>query len=175
MLPETGSISMQQVNTELKKSGTATISLNDTDVRKLAGKTSGTLSMNDLRGKKASESVNNYSLHSGSYDSNYDSSKTYNFNINIPHKIISGIITLTIVKSHSYGGKESSMNISGIGSIESNGSTKQTKNINVSNLNSGDYNTKVVAYNKVEHSPNQDYQRRDTTYVTVSFTGEWEV
>lgn len=46
----TGTISMSQVNTELQKPSTATISLNDTLVRNLAGKT-GTISMNDLRGK----------------------------------------------------------------------------------------------------------------------------
>lgn len=53
-LPSTGAISMSQVNTELKKSSTATISLNDTDVRKLAGRTSGTISVSDLRGKHLS-------------------------------------------------------------------------------------------------------------------------
>lgn len=50
----TGTISLSQVNTELGKSSTATISLNDSAVRSLAGKTSGTISMNDLRGKSAS-------------------------------------------------------------------------------------------------------------------------
>ena len=47
----TGTISMSQVNTELQKTSTATISLNDTNVRALAEKVSGTISMNDLRGK----------------------------------------------------------------------------------------------------------------------------
>lgn len=54
----TGTISMSQVNVELRKTATALITLNDTAVRKLAGKTSGTISMNDLRGKQYTVSVN---------------------------------------------------------------------------------------------------------------------
>lgn len=42
---------MSQVNTELGYSSTTTISLNQTAVRTLAGVTSGTISMNNLRGK----------------------------------------------------------------------------------------------------------------------------
>jgi hypothetical protein len=42
---------MSQVNTELGYSSTATISLNQTAVRTLAGVPSGTISMNNLRGK----------------------------------------------------------------------------------------------------------------------------
>lgn len=47
----TGTISMSQVNTELGYSSNATISLNQTAVRTLAGVPSGTISMNNLRGK----------------------------------------------------------------------------------------------------------------------------
>lgn len=50
-LPSTGAISMNDVRTELGKTGT--ISLNDSNVRNLAGKTSGTISMGDLRGKSS--------------------------------------------------------------------------------------------------------------------------
>lgn len=46
----TGTISMSQVAAELKISQTG-INLNDSRVRALAGKPSGTISMNDLRGK----------------------------------------------------------------------------------------------------------------------------
>ena len=45
------SISLNQVNVELGRSGTTTISLNETAVRTLAGVASGAISMNDLRGK----------------------------------------------------------------------------------------------------------------------------
>lgn len=48
-----GTISMSQVNTELGLSATAQISLNQAAVRTLAGVASGTISMNDLRGKSA--------------------------------------------------------------------------------------------------------------------------
>lgn len=47
------SISMSQVNTELGRSSTASINLNESAVRTLAGIASGTISMNDLRGKSA--------------------------------------------------------------------------------------------------------------------------
>jgi predicted HNH restriction endonuclease len=47
----TGTISMSQVNTELGRSSTATISLNESAVRTLAGVASGTISMDNLRGK----------------------------------------------------------------------------------------------------------------------------
>lgn len=50
-LPSTGSISMSQVRTELGRNNT--ITLNDSDVRSLAGRTSGTISMSDLRGKSS--------------------------------------------------------------------------------------------------------------------------
>jgi hypothetical protein len=49
-LPITGSISMSSVNTEIGSSSTATIGLNDSGPRNLAGISSGTISMNDLRG-----------------------------------------------------------------------------------------------------------------------------
>lgn len=49
----TGTITMNDVNIELGRSSGGTISLNDSDVRQLAGRPSGTISMNDLRGKSA--------------------------------------------------------------------------------------------------------------------------
>lgn len=42
---------MSQVNTELGRSATASINLNESAVRSLAGVASGTISMNNLRGK----------------------------------------------------------------------------------------------------------------------------
>jgi hypothetical protein len=49
-LPTT-TISMSQVNTELGRSATASINLNESAVRTLAGVPSGAISMNNLRGK----------------------------------------------------------------------------------------------------------------------------
>jgi hypothetical protein len=50
-LPSTGPISLANVNVELGLSSTTAISLNQTNVRTLAGVASGTISMADLRGK----------------------------------------------------------------------------------------------------------------------------
>jgi hypothetical protein len=47
----TGTISMSQVNTELGRSATATISLGESAVRTLAGVASGAISMQNLKGK----------------------------------------------------------------------------------------------------------------------------
>ena len=47
------SISMSQVNTELGRASTAQISLNETAVRTLAGRSSGAIGMGDLRGKSS--------------------------------------------------------------------------------------------------------------------------
>ncbi len=52
----TGTITMNDVNIELGRSSGGTISLNDSDVRNLAGRPSGTISMDDLRGKSAGPS-----------------------------------------------------------------------------------------------------------------------
>lgn len=52
-LPSSGPLSLSQVNVELGKASTAPVSLNDADVRTLAGKPSGAISFADLLGKSA--------------------------------------------------------------------------------------------------------------------------
>ena len=52
-LPSSGTISLNQVNAELKKSATAAISMNDSAVRALAGVASGAISMSNLLGKSS--------------------------------------------------------------------------------------------------------------------------
>lgn len=53
MTTPTGTIGFNDVNTELGKSSTAQIGLNDSAVRSLAGKASGQIAFSDLRGKSA--------------------------------------------------------------------------------------------------------------------------
>lgn len=50
-LPATGPISMRDINLELNKREIALISLNDADVRNLAGVPAGMIAMGELRGK----------------------------------------------------------------------------------------------------------------------------
>lgn len=57
MTTPTGTITLGNVNTELGHSATANITMNNADVRGLAGKPSGIISMNDLRGKSAFPSI----------------------------------------------------------------------------------------------------------------------
>lgn len=52
-LPASGAISLSQVNVELGKASTAVISMNDSDVRSLAGVASGGISMSNLHGKSS--------------------------------------------------------------------------------------------------------------------------
>ena len=53
MTTPTGTISLSNVNVELGKASTTNITMNNADVRTLAGKASGAISMSDLRGKSS--------------------------------------------------------------------------------------------------------------------------
>ena len=55
MLPKNGTISMDDIRKELNKSGS--INLNDSDVRKLANKPSGSISLKDFYGKSNIEII----------------------------------------------------------------------------------------------------------------------
>lgn len=170
-LPSTGSISMSQVNTELKKSATATISLNDSAVRKLAGKTSGTISMNDLRGKKASETVTNYQIYNNSWSGSKYRDNTGNFTVNFPHKIISG--TLIVTSSWSFfSGYDYRKSIGNIKILDQT-IQEQTKNISIADIMSvtGQYYTgwsnKSLGHGDFQYG-------KGTVTVDIKFTGEWE-
>ena len=52
-LPSSGAISLSQVNSELGKSATAAITMNDSAVRSLAGVSSGAIAMSNLHGKSS--------------------------------------------------------------------------------------------------------------------------
>lgn len=72
----TGTITMNDVNIELGRASGALISLNDTDVRTLAGKPSGTISMNDLRGKSNAPSGEFYETWQGPANAGITSNQT---------------------------------------------------------------------------------------------------
>lgn len=59
-IASSGSVSMSTVNTELGLTSTASITLNDTLVRRLAQKSSGAVSLNDCRGKKYASITSGY-------------------------------------------------------------------------------------------------------------------
>lgn len=161
MLPETGSISMSQVNVELKKSETAVITLNDADVRKLAGKPSGTISMNDLRGKSNTVSVKDYVLFNRRY---YDRNKTFNFSITIPKNIAKGNLLI-------YYEPESG---NGENYLKFNNKNMDTGNnyIDISGYKIGTILNGTVS---VGHRYNSNGAQAETgATVKISFTGEWE-
>ncbi|MBN8245138.1 hypothetical protein JF546_19140 [Nitratireductor aquimarinus] len=57
-LPSSGDITLAMVNVELGRSASAALSLNDPEVRQLAGRPSGQISLSDLRGKSREIVVN---------------------------------------------------------------------------------------------------------------------
>lgn len=161
MLPETGSISMSQVNVELKKNETAVITLNDTDVRKLAGKPSGVISMNDLRGKKNSEYVENYQIYSNTWEGER---KSGSFTINFPKKVISG--KLIIDSFCSRGTDKAYVTILG---VECSGEYR-TFTIDVPE------NTTSItgSYYTGRHINSNGTTQPGRASFTAKFTGEWE-
>lgn len=61
-LPSSGALSLSMVNTELKKSASAVISMNDADVRALAGVASGAISLSNFYGKSNMTLIGTFSV-----------------------------------------------------------------------------------------------------------------
>lgn len=158
-LPSTGSISMSQVNAELKKGETTVITLNDTDVRKLAGKTSGVISMNDLRGKSNTEYVENYQVFSQKWSG---LKKSGEFTVTFPHKVVNGTINIS---TESYN-NDSIGNVTLLGNTISGVSNRTISINNVSSI-SGTYYTGRNKQGSTGFSGGN-------ISVRISFTGEWE-
>lgn len=159
---------MEQVRTELKRSGT--ISLNDTDVRKLAGRTSGTISMADLRGKKASENVANYQIYQHIFNYTWDGNHKYgNDTLNFPKKIIAGtlIVKCTWEAVYSFDKKVGYMNIL-------NEKVEQTtKNFSISNVSSIPFSY-YTGYSVNPRDGGNSKKSNGKLYIDIKFTGEWE-
>ncbi len=56
-LPASGEISFNMINVELGKAGNASLTINDSNARTLAGKPSGTISLDDFHGKSNSQLI----------------------------------------------------------------------------------------------------------------------
>lgn len=100
----TGTLSLSQVNTELSQTSTQIISLNDTNVRTLAGKASGVISMSDLQGKSSTfafsptlaSSVNNYNLNSALTAAGWNGVKPVVANVTINSGVEVGSTSATV-------------------------------------------------------------------------------
>ncbi|MGL5717215.1 MAG: hypothetical protein ACRCX2_29660 [Paraclostridium sp.] len=169
MATPTGTISLNDVRNELKISGQ--IDMNNAAVRKLANKTSGTISLNDLKGK-SNTVVGNITLkgnvsyrHSGSGTS----SATYNMDTNI--LMISGTVTvtgsITNVSNWSSAPKskiEILLNNSVVRTHEANNGS-YTLTLPVSNTNSSSIKIRLTASEgKMNGSTVGSYPNATTTY-----------
>lgn len=110
----TGTISMAQVASELGLSQTG-INLNHSSVRRLAGKTSGTISMNDLRGKAnwaPTHTLNVLSTnHYGVLVYGFNRGDTYNANFgSISPSSVNGTTILHMVAEENNGRAQIRMN-----------------------------------------------------------------
>ena len=157
---------MEQVNTELKKSATATISLNDSAVRKLAGRTSGTISMADLRGKKASETVTNYQIYNNSWTGE---NQRGSFSFSFPKKVISGKIIVEVTEGSPGSGKNPYVNILGT-QVSCNANIPQVE----INVPSNTLTLNGTYFTGSYRGANGNMQPQ-TLRLNIKFTGEWEL
>ncbi len=157
---------------------TSPISLNDKDFRKLAGISNGPISLRDFYGKGNTEHISEYVLlNERPYPNPWEGipNRTASYNMQIPHKIIKGTLSVTI--SASKGGLSSSVkelnaayvDVKNIGKVETKQGTK-TQNFDVSNL-SGSIPVNVYC-GRLRLSEGKEYSY--DTSVVIKFTGEWE-
>lgn len=88
----TGTITMSEIHQEVGGGATAQCSLNDTDIRSLAGKSSGIISMDDLRGKSAVPSITSIGLaYRGRYNYNRASKFDLHFSVDTLPSSVTGL------------------------------------------------------------------------------------
>lgn len=157
---------------------TSPISLNDKDFRELAGISNGQISLRDFYGKGNTEHVSEYVLlNERPYPNPWEGipNRTASYNMQIPHKIIKGTLSVTI--SASKGGLSSSVkefeaayvDVKNIGKVETKQGTK-TQNFDVSNLSGSIPVTLYCGRLYLSYGKEYSYD----TSVVIKFTGEWE-
>lgn len=80
MTTPTGQIGFYDINVELGRRGDASLNLNDSQVRKLANKPNGTISLSDLRGKRATFSKIRFRTNAWAVKDNYGTNRIVLYN-----------------------------------------------------------------------------------------------
>ena len=133
-LPTSGGLNFQQINIELGKPATSPISLNDANVRALAGKPSGPISFGDLLGK-SSYTPMSATLYDVDMDGQANASSPYTMTYPISIAVYNGLAPFSFTWSH----------VSGSGSVDVVNSASSTIRMPVPRYGtSGDIRTQVV-------------------------------
>ena len=105
-LPSNTQIALSQVNTELGKSSTAQITMNDSDARSLAGRPSGQIAMSDFWGKSSGYKFYYYMLYVAGERGASNATRSYLVSQNPSGFIINGAQVYDFSGSWTYSGNQ---------------------------------------------------------------------